>query len=688
MKKSLREQIERIHTLTYGKTLIKEGFLDDLLGREVDEQSSQKIDSPKLADKVGTDTQGKKIEDTKLVEDFYNTIQNAISNGGLSQQNSGSMNYQKEVESMQVALMLLGYDLPKHGVDGLFGPETSSAVQKFTSDNKIDTPTSGGTLNERYYTVKQIHEASKLVAQGGNIIGRPGQGTHNANDWQSRNAWDITGPVGSDVYSLTTGTVEKVKKGTGQLVQSGVKKIFGDQLTITSTDGKPNMFYTHLETNLTPGTSVREGDVIGKIISIEGIPPHVHVGVSTGNLNNLVDDLPAANGSSTSVQNTNATVQNKSTLPAPVNESVRKINLSLLEASLDSPLDNTSVNSPFGTRWGGQGHNGVDLKADASNVKAPADGVVEVGEIKNDACGGTIIISHAGGFKTGFCHMQKINVTAGQQVKQGDVIGISGGGANDVGHGRSDGRHLHFTLRKDGQLVNPIDYIDKSGIVMTGGVPQSSQVSNTKATPEMLTKLLELIKAKNLTPQQLKSFMDKYTVLTGGGAEFTDLDLTKQEDVQKYAQICQKFIDAKQPNPLGITGDMMAKAAAKAFEQYRNFVPAELALAQMAAEGGIGNGDLNSRPIRTKNPYNVGNTDSGANIYENSVEDGIQRYYNLIARSYLGKGKTAKDLIANFVNKDGNRYASGGDYEKAVTSLAGQAHRVAATIVPDNQSVA
>ena len=136
-------------------------------------------------------------------------------------------------------------------------------------------------------------------------------------------------------------------------------------------------------------------------------------------------------------------------------------NVTAEAATLASPLDNISVNSPFGPRWGTT-HNGVDLKADAVSVKSPADGVVEVGDIKNDACGGTIIISHPNGFKSGFCHMQKINVRPGQQVKQGEIIGISGGGKNDVGHGRSDGRHLHFTLRKDGNLVNPLDYIDKS----------------------------------------------------------------------------------------------------------------------------------------------------------------------------------------------------------------------------------
>ncbi len=147
----------------------------------------------------------------------------------------------------------------------------------------------------------------------------------------------------------------------------------------------------------------------------------------------------------------------------------------LNEAVFSSPLNTVSVNSPFGARWG-KTHNGVDLAANAAEVKAPLDGVVQIGDFKNDNCGGTIVIKHPDGFQTGYCHMQKINVRSGQNVRKGDIIGISGGGINDKGRGRSDGRHLHFTLRKDGQLVDPMKYINKVNV-------SSSEISLSGATP-------------------------------------------------------------------------------------------------------------------------------------------------------------------------------------------------------------
>ena len=120
MKKTLREELERIHGLTYGK----QKFLDSNFTNKLKLISEQTMDDPKKADLVSPD-----------VQDFFETLRKASESGGLSQQTKGSMTFQKEVESMQIGLILLGYTLPKYGVDGLFGPETANAVSKFITDN-------------------------------------------------------------------------------------------------------------------------------------------------------------------------------------------------------------------------------------------------------------------------------------------------------------------------------------------------------------------------------------------------------------------------------------------------------------------------------------------------------------------------------------------------------------------------
>lgn len=647
MKRTLREDLEKIHSITYGKKVLEEGFLDDVLTKVglKNDTSSEKIDDPKKADFVNNN-----------VNDFFTSLQKASEGGGLTQQ-SGSIQYQKEVESLQIGLMLLGYELPRHGVDGLFGPETAAAVTKFTNEKLIGdkkplgeselslgellrlinensneilkalpqlgasvkgnelnsggevtdglsdifvkilkdfkslnpnvkvTITSGndrfhktlgykskhttgqaidmvlnpynsqsagslidilnkykaqdsgfnyideytrpsgaatgghfhlqylGTqtqiasvVNQQPNTNNTIAEMVAVVPDGGGVIGAPGQGTHNAGDWQSGNAWDVTGPVGSEVHSITNGVVSKLRVSDGGVKRSGVKVIFGDQLTIKSNDGKPDVFYTHINATVSVGQQVKEGDVVGTIINMPGGPSHVHIGLSNGDLDSL-----------------------------------------------------------------------------------------------------------ASGLKNG------------------------GGG---------------------------------------GG---STSAVMTKASPEMIDKLIELLKERGVKPEELQQYID--SVKTGGGAAFTDLDLTTEAGFNAYAEICQKFINAKQPNPLGITGVMMAEGAKGAFDRFQRFVPAELALAQMAVEGGIGNGNLDSRPIRTRNPFNVGNVDNGSNVTHNDVQSGINTYYNLIAKDYIGKGKTANDLVNSFVNKNNQRYASSTDYETMVSKLAGQANSMAQPIV-------
>ena len=156
------------------------------------------------------------------------------------------------------------------------------------------------------------------------------------------------------------------------------------------------------------------------------------------------------------------------------------------------------------------------------------------------------------------------------------------------------------------------------------------------------------------------------------GDTFTYLDLDNPEEYETYKEICQKYIDHRNPNA-GVTGDMMANCAKRYFSQ--GYVPPELALAQLALEGGLSK-DPKAKPIRTKNPFNVGNTDSGAVNVRPSIEDGVCVYYDLMTRKYLTSSQRAETLLQNFVNVNGNRYASNQDYEENLVSLVNTIKKV------------
>lgn len=113
------------------------------------------------------------------------------------------------------------------------------------------------------------------------------------------------------------------------------------------------------------------------------------------------------------------------------------------------------VTSYMGPRWG-RTHKGIDIAGDRCNGKpayAAADGVV----IRADWYGGygnCVIIDHGNGVQTLYAHLSAHSVALGDVVKAGQEIGKIGSTGN------STGPHLHFEVFVDGEIVNPLIFVN------------------------------------------------------------------------------------------------------------------------------------------------------------------------------------------------------------------------------------
>ena len=104
-------------------------------------------------------------------------------------------------------------------------------------------------------------------------------------------------------------------------------------------------------------------------------------------------------------------------------------------------------------------HNGVDLAAPAgTDVLAAADGTVYT-IYEDDSLGTTVVLQHDGGYMTKYGSLsEELSVSAGDQVKLGQVIGQVG---NTALVETALGDHVHFAVSCDGKSVDPMEFLGK-----------------------------------------------------------------------------------------------------------------------------------------------------------------------------------------------------------------------------------
>jgi len=116
---------------------------------------------------------------------------------------------------------------------------------------------------------------------------------------------------------------------------------------------------------------------------------------------------------------------------------------------------NGTVTSGFGYRWGRQ-HEGIDIgAAEGTPIWAADDGtvVLQQSEAESGGYGNYTCIDHGAGLSTCYAHQSAFNVSLGDTVQQGQVIGLVG----NTGH--SFGAHLHFEVRVNGVAYDPMGYL-------------------------------------------------------------------------------------------------------------------------------------------------------------------------------------------------------------------------------------
>jgi len=105
------------------------------------------------------------------------------------------------------------------------------------------------------------------------------------------------------------------------------------------------------------------------------------------------------------------------------------------------------------TRGASRNHKGIDIPgAIGTPIFATADGIVGRAEWVG-GYGKLVEINHGNAVQTRYGHLSAMNVSPGQRIRKGDILGYMGS------TGRSTGSHLHYEVRIAGEAINPTAFL-------------------------------------------------------------------------------------------------------------------------------------------------------------------------------------------------------------------------------------
>lgn len=227
---------------------------------------------------------------------------------------------------------------------------------------------------------------------------------------------------------------------------------------ITAKSGLKNLSTIIAVNDIDNVRSVREGQTL-TIPSIDGLYYTVKKGNTLEGLSNIyhvsIEELVDVN------EIESEELQEGERLFIPNARLDKAVLQNALGTLFKCPLVNKyRISSPFGRRLDPitgvkSYHTGLDMATPQGNpIVASSAGEISFAGFSN-IFGNYIIINHSGGYQTLYGHMSKILAKKGQWVSQGTRIGLVGS------TGYSTGPHLHFTVYKNGKLLDPASLINK-----------------------------------------------------------------------------------------------------------------------------------------------------------------------------------------------------------------------------------
>lgn len=153
------------------------------------------------------------------------------------------------------------------------------------------------------------------------------------------------------------------------------------------------------------------------------------------------------------------------------------------------PVSTASPSSPnnfgvAGPMWASGHHTGQDWGAPTGTpIFSAADGIV-VFTGNGGAYGNLTRVLHSGGIETWYAHQSAFATQVGERVRAGQVIGAVGSTGN------STGPHLHFEVRVNGQLSNPLAWLTSGKAVPAPGMPAGGGTLDTAEAQALLAKIV------------------------------------------------------------------------------------------------------------------------------------------------------------------------------------------------------